>query len=50
MNPIHPRQEHNKADEIKPVLKGVVNEKLLRQKDKDFAKKEDGVRQNYLDP
>lgn len=31
------------------LLKGVVTEKLLRQKDPDFAKKEDIIRQNYIE-
>lgn len=31
------------------VLRGVVNEKLLRQKDQDFADKEDKICQDYLD-
>jgi hypothetical protein len=34
---------------FKPILKGVVNERLLRQKDKDFAAKEDEIRQAYFD-
>lgn len=34
---------------LKPLFKGVVNEKLIRQKDPDFAKKQDELRQKYLD-
>ncbi|HEV8051021.1 MAG TPA: hypothetical protein VGP47_00890 [Parachlamydiaceae bacterium] len=34
---------------FQPLLKGVVNEKLLRRKDKDFSEREDGIRQKYLD-
>lgn len=33
---------------FQPILKGAVNEKLMRQKDKDFAKKEDRLQQAYL--
>jgi hypothetical protein len=34
---------------FQPVLRGVVNEKLLRQKDPDFATREDLLRQAYLE-
>ena len=34
---------------FQPVLRSVVNEKLLRKKDQDFANREDQLRQAYLD-
>lgn len=33
---------------FKPILKGIVNERLLRQKDPDFAEREDQLKALYL--
>lgn len=41
----HIRNEAN----LKPILNGVVNEKLLRQEDPAFAEKQDELMQQYLE-
>ncbi len=38
------REKHS----FNPILKGVVNETLLRQKDEDFKAREDQIRKDYL--